>query len=58
MKNKKFLILLFSTLIFYSKLVVAEDLAIEAKNVTFDKKEQKTIFQDRFRDYCAKGSLR
>ena len=46
MKNKKFLILLFSTLIFYSKLVVAEDLAIEAKNVTFDKKEQKTIFQD------------
>ncbi len=46
MKNKIIIILTIFTLIFSSSLVVAENLSIEAKNVTFDKKEQKTIFKD------------
>ena len=46
MKNKIIIFLTIFTLIFSSSLVVAENLSIEAKNVTFDKKEQKTIFKD------------
>ena len=41
MKNKIIIFLTIFTLIFSSSLVVAENLSIEAKNVTFDKKEQK-----------------
>ena len=46
MKNKIIIILTIFILIFSSSSVVAENLSIEAKNVTFDKKEQKTIFKD------------
>ena len=43
MKNKIIIFLTIFTLIFSSSLVVAENLSIEAKNVTFDKKEQKSL---------------
>ena len=46
MKNKIFIIFTFATLLFASNLVVAENISIIAKNVTFDKKEQKTIFRE------------
>ena len=38
MKNKIFIIFTFVTLLFASNIVVAENISIIAKNVTFDKK--------------------
>jgi lipopolysaccharide export system protein LptA len=46
MKNKIFIIFTSIALIFFSNFVVAENLSIQANNITIDKKEQKTIFRD------------
>ena len=43
MKNKLFLFVFF---IFYNSLAVAENISIQAKNITIDKKKQITIFEN------------
>ena len=42
MKNKFFLVIF---LIFYNSLASAENVLIQAKNITIDKKKQITIFE-------------